>query len=172
MAEYRSIAMLCTLLILAFASSCSAQQTGQEGADSPTSQQADSAPDPSSPEAAVQVIRDYYDTINNGEYERAYNYWDRNGSASNQTLEQFRQGFAETEHVDVQTAEPGREDAAAGSLFIEIPVTITATTTDQRIQRYSGTYSLRRVNDVPGATEDQLTWHIYAADIYEISGDG
>jgi len=72
-------------------------------------QQADSAPDPSSPEAAVQVIRDYYDTINNGEYERAYNYWDRNGSASNQTLEQFRQGFAETEHVDVQTAEPAEK---------------------------------------------------------------
>jgi hypothetical protein len=201
MVEHRTITMLCALLILAFASSCSGRQTDQEGADSrtqpteqatttaptstdqattmpqattnaPTSQQAVSAPDPSSPEAAVQVIRDYYDAINNGEYERAYNYWNRNGSASDQTLEQFRQGFAETEHVDVQTGQPGREDAAAGSLFIEIPVTITATTTDQRIQRYSGTYSLRRVNDVPGATEDQLTWHIYTADINEISGDG
>jgi hypothetical protein len=144
----------------------------QSTTNAPTSQQEVSVPAPSSPEAAVQVIRDYYNAINDGEYERAYNYWDRNGSASNQTLEQFREGFAETQHVEVQTGQPGREDAAAGSLFIEIPVTITANITDQHIQRYSGTYSLRRVNDVPGATEDQLTWHIYAADINEISGDG
>jgi hypothetical protein len=201
MVTHRTITILWALLILACASSCSAQQTGQEGADyppqsigratttvpantdqsttmpqsttnAPTSQQAVSAPAPSSPEAAVQVIRDYYNAINNGEYERAYNYWDRNGAASNQTLEEFREGFAETEHVEVQTGQPGREDAAAGSLFIEIPVSIMATTTDQYTQRYSGTYSLRRVNDVPGATEDQLTWHIYAAYINEISGGG
>ena len=178
--------MLGTLLILVFASSCNGgQQSGQKTADSRTqspemaktttpttsapnlsSSQA-TVPDPSSPQAAIQVIRDYYEAINRREYERAYNYWDRNGSASGQTLEQFRQGFAETEHVEVQTGQPSREEAAAGSLYIGIPVTITATTTDQRLQRFSGTYTLRRTNDVPGATKAQLSWHIHAANIVE-----
>jgi hypothetical protein len=201
MMERRRIAVPWALLVLAFAASCGGPQTGQEGADlrtqstelatttaatnadqttlvprlttsAPTSQPANSVPDPSSPEGAVQVIHDYYEAINNGEYERAYDYWDRNGSASGQTLEQFRQGFTETEHVDVQTGQPGREDAAAGSVFVEIPVSMTATTNDGRVQKFSGTYSLRRVNDVPGATEDQLTWHIYAADIAETGSAG
>jgi hypothetical protein len=178
--------MLGILFILVFASSCnSGQQSGQETADSRTqspelakttvsttsapnlsSSQA-AAPDPSTLQAAIQVIHDYYEAINRREYERAYNYWDRNGSASGQTLEQFRQGFAETEHVEVQTGPPSREEAAAGSLYIGIPVTITATTTDQRLQRFSGTYTLRRTNDVPGATKAQLSWHIHAANIVE-----
>lgn len=70
-----------------------------------TSQPTDSALSPSSPDEAVQVIHDYYYAINNGEYERAYSYWDRAGSASGQTLEQFRQGFAQTEHSNVQTSQ-------------------------------------------------------------------
>ena len=181
--------MLGTLLILVFVSSCNSdQQSGQKTADyrtqppepvkttAPTtsapnlsSSQA-AAPDPSSSQAAIQIIRDYYEAISRREYERAYNYWDRNGLASGQTLEQFRQGFAETEHVDVQTGQPSREVAAAGSLYMGIPVTITATTTDQRLQRFSGTYTLRRMNDVPGATKVQLSWHIHAANIVETSG--
>jgi hypothetical protein len=193
--------MLGVLLILMFVSSCGSQQATQERGGSrtqstelstaiaPTSaDQAtvekqptpgasttlpeDSQADPTSPEGATHVIRDYYDAINEREYERAYDHWDRDGSASGQTLEQFEQGLAETKHVDVQIGEPGREDAAAGSLFIEIPVAITATTNDAGIQRFSGTYSLRRVNDVPGATEDQLTWHIYAAYIAEADSTG
>src|SRR5438270_3553263 len=101
MSEHRTITMLWALFALAFVSSCSGQQTDQEATDSstqsteltttiappntdqataipqsttnaPAPQQAVSTPDPSSPEAAVQVIRDYYDAINNGEYERAY----------------------------------------------------------------------------------------------------
>ena len=198
--KHSTIAMLGTLLILVFASSCNGQQDTQGEADSRTQSTelstatapsnteqaavgkqatvgtsippADSLPYPSSPEGAAQVVRDYYDAINERDYERAYNHWDRHGSASGQTLEQFEQGFADTEHVDAQIGEPGREDAAAGSLFIKIPVSIMATTKDQGIQRFSGTYSLRRVNDVPGATKDQLTWHIYAADIAETGSAG
>lgn len=198
---HRTVVTLGALLILVFASSCNSQRAVQEGTDSqaqatepstavastnadqatvgeqPTTNASTTPPagslvDPSSPEGAMQVVRDYYDAINEGEYERAYSHWDGNGSASGQTLEQFEQGFAETKHVDVQIEQPGREDVAAGSLFIEIPVTITATTSDERTQSFSGTYSLRRVNDVPGATKEQLTWHIYAANITETDSSG
>lgn len=199
----RMLFILGVLLILIFASYCSAQQNDQQQTtdfqtqsttepaivtpttvdqnqapivpqqttDTPTSEQALWTPDSSTPEGAVQVIRDYYDAINKREYEQAYNYWDRNGSASHQTLQQFEQGFDQTKHVDVQIGEPGREDAAAGSVFIEIPVSIVATMNDEHIQRYSGTYDLRRVNDVPGATAEQLSWHIYAANIVESNDD-
>jgi hypothetical protein len=50
----------------------------------------------------------------------------------------------------------GEGDAGAGSLFYEAPVTLRfGAATPER-----GSLILRRVNDVDGATADQLRWHI------------
>ena len=114
---------------------------------------------------AVQVVRNYYDAINNKNYERAYQYWGSNGTASHQTFNQFKQGFANTASVQVTIGEPGRLDGAAGSIYVAIPVTLRATTVNKVTQRYQGSYTLRRVNDVPGSTPEQRTWHLYSAQI-------
>ncbi|HEY9827993.1 MAG TPA: hypothetical protein V6D19_21355, partial [Stenomitos sp.] len=50
-------------------------------------------------------------------------------------------------------------------LYIEIPVTVTAVTTDGTSQRFRGSYVLRRVNDVPGSTPEQRKWHLYSANL-------
>lgn len=46
---------------------------------------------------------------------------------------------------------------AAGSLFYEAPVTIQA---GDGQEARSGTIVLRRINDLPGASEEQLSWRI------------
>lgn len=113
---------------------------------------------------AAQVIRNYYDAINRRDYKRAYSYWG-NGGAIHQSFDQFKKGFADTASVRVDIGKPGDLDAAAGSLYIKIPVTIATTTVKGRTQHFRGSYVLRRVNDVPGATPEQLMWHFYRADI-------
>ncbi|HEY9646125.1 MAG TPA: hypothetical protein V6C88_07145 [Chroococcidiopsis sp.] len=117
---------------------------------------------------AVALIHDYYRAIARRDYAHAYADWEGDGSASQQSFEQFRQGFANTASVAVEVGTPGQLDGAAGSTYIEIPVTITAVTTSNVPQRFRGSYVLRRVNDVPGSTAEQRQWHIYSATINQV----
>jgi hypothetical protein len=110
------------------------------------------------------VVRAYYDAIDRGDYARAYRLWGNDGAASRQTFEEFRGGFAETASVEVETGRPGRIEGAAGSRYIEIPVSIAAVKRDGTKQRFEGTYVLRRTV-VDGATEEQRTWHLDSARI-------
>jgi hypothetical protein len=133
---------------------------------SPSASQ-DPSPD-TSQQAAVQVIRDYYDAINRRDYDRAYQYWANNGEASNQSFDQFKQGFSDTASVIVEVGEPSKVEGAAGSLYIEIPITLTAKTVNGSVQHFTGSYSLRRVNHVPGATLDQQMWNLYSAHLRSV----
>lgn len=67
--------------------------------------------------------------------------------------------------MSVEVGDPGRLDGAAGSTYIEIPVTVTAVTQQGTPQRFQGSYVLRRVNGVPGSTPEQQQWHLYSAKI-------
>ena len=55
----------------------------------------------------------------------------------------------------------GRMEGTAGSLYYEVPIAIGGTGG----QRLEGTTVLRRANDVPGATAEQLRWHIRKFDV-------
>ncbi|MBD2100342.1 hypothetical protein [Leptolyngbya sp. FACHB-261] len=118
---------------------------------------------------AVQVIRDYYSAINRRDYQQAYSAWERDTAAGQQSFEQFRQGFASTASTAVEVGEADRLDGAAGSVYIQIPVTITAITTNGTRQRFRGSYILRRVNDIPGSTSEQRRWHLHSANITQVN---
>lgn len=118
---------------------------------------------------AVQVIRGYYQAIARRDYEQAYSAWDKDGAASQQSFQQFKQGFANTKSTAVEVGEPGQLDGAAGSSYIKIPVTVTAVTKEGTQQRFRGNYVLRRVNDVPGSTLEQRKWHIYTANLNQVN---
>lgn len=122
-----------------------------------------------SQQQAAQVIRHYYDAINQKDYKRAYADWADNGTASQQSFEQFKQGFADTASVKVNIGEPGRINGAVGSLYVEVPVTITATTINGTTQHFTGSYTLKRINDVPGSTPEQQMWHLYSAKITPVN---
>lgn len=118
-------------------------------------------------EAALTVLQEYYAAINGRDYDRAYRFWSGEGSASGQSLDQFRKGFADTAAVEIRTGTPGRIDPAAGSRYIEIPIEITATTIAGQAQRFRGHYVLRR-SVVDGATAEQRQWHIASAKISRV----
>lgn len=55
----------------------------------------------------------------------------------------------------------GQMEGAAGSLYYNVPSTATGTSGKE----LAGTIVLRRVNDVPGATAEQLRWHVESVDL-------
>ena len=128
------------------------------------------APEPS-PEEAAAVIRTYYAAINALDYPRAYALWSDGGRASGQTPEQFAAGFGETSVVMVDIGTPGTVEGAAGSRYIEIPVTLRAQQTDGSSRRFEGRYVLRRAM-VDGASDAQRAWRIASADLREVSASG
>lgn len=112
--------------------------------------------------AAVAVVRHYYAAINSHDYASAYDDWGENGPPGHLPLAVFKLGFSKTDSVALTVRVPGAIGAAAGSRYIEIPVTVSATQHDGEIQRYDGTYTLRRAV-VDGASPAQRRWHLYTA---------
>ena len=124
-------------------------------------------PDEPTPADAAAVVDAYYAAIAAGQYPRAYALWSGGGQASGQTAQQFAGGFADTASVSVDVGKPGRVDAAAGSRYVEIPVSVTATRRDGSVHHYAGAYTLRRAV-VDGATDEQRAWRIASADLREV----
>lgn len=125
-------------------------------------------PAPKSMEAAVAVVRRYYSAINARDFDTAWAQWGDNGRAG-QTREAFEAGFAHTRTVNVAigTLTPG--DGGAGSIYQPVPVTVHAVLDDGRHQEFRGTYIVRRVNDVDGASAGALRWHIGSAQLRPVS---
>lgn len=120
--------------------------------------------DPKSKEAAAAVVQRYYSALNARDYGTAWQQWGEDGPP-NQTLEKFQSGFADTRstRVTIGKLQPG--DAGAGSIYQPVPVTVDATLNDGTHQRFQGTYTVRRVNDVDGASAAQRRWHIDSAQL-------
>ncbi len=123
-------------------------------------------PGPTADSTAVrEVIRRYYAAIDSRDFASAYAVWSRDGEASGQSYESFAEGFAATTRTRVEFAGPVTFEGAAGSIFATVPVRVRATTTAGEDTRFEGVYELRRVSDVPGATPEQLQWHIHGASL-------
>ena len=124
-------------------------------------------PDAKGVQAAVDIVHEYYAAINAKDFRKAYELWSGKGDTSHQTFEEFRDGFANTASVRVDTSgEPGPVEGAAGSRFVAIPALIYAKTNDGKEKKFWGEYVLRRTV-VDGSTEDQRAWSIYSATIKE-----
>jgi hypothetical protein len=118
------------------------------------------------PQAAIQVLYAYYDAITRREFRRAYEYWGASGPP-NQSLETFTNGFRDTASAELKTGKPSRVEGAAGSQYIEIPVTIVAKTRSGQAQRFDGMYTLRR--SVVDGSRENGSWHIYRASIRQVA---
>lgn len=138
--------------------------------DKPDSPMPGCTPAPKSQAAAVAVVKRYYAALNAHDYATAWQQWGDNG-APNQTLDKFTAGFAHTRatHVTIGALEPA--EGAAGSIYQTVPVTVDATLDDGSHQRFTGDYTVRRVNDVDGATPGQLRWHIGSAHLTAASAN-
>ena len=121
-----------------------------------------------SPAAARALVERYYAAIDHGDYRAASRLWGGDGRSSGKSLAAFTQGFARTAHTHVVTAAPTDGEGAAGSVFVTVPVRVDATLKNGARQRFAGRYVLRRINDVEGATADQLRWRIDSASLRQL----
>ena len=121
-------------------------------------------PPPTASDAASVVGR-YYAALDRGDFRAAYALWGNDGQDSHQSFADFKRGFAGTAATSVTTGTPTNGEGAAGSIYIDVPVTVSARLKDGKRQRFVGHYTLRRVNDVPGSTAEQRRWHLYDADL-------
>lgn len=108
------------------------------------------------------MVRRYYAAINARDYRTAYAQWSDDGRASKQTYEQFAAGFAQTQAVTPEVGPPGGIEGATGSRYVEVPISLRATTRDGQVQQFAGSYTLRKTV-VDGASAEQRRWHLYSA---------
>ena len=88
----------------------------------------------------------------------AYKLSGGSGLAAGTNLAQFAAAWGKYKVIDV-TIGGGNVEGGAGSLYYEVPVTVTGLTQVGKPYHLSGTVTVRRVNDVDGATPTQLRWH-------------
>jgi hypothetical protein len=113
--------------------------------------------------AAMQVVRTYYAAVSARDYRTAFAIW--HGTLS---YGRFRAGYAGTRSARVTFLKPGDPEGAAGSIYVELPVRVDASLRSGARQRFVGSYTLRRVNDVDGSTAAQRRWHIESARLKQV----
>lgn len=105
---------------------------------------------PESAQGAANVLQTYYALVESGKVAEA-------AKLRTDGREEDLKPFAS---LHAQTGGPGPIEGAAGSLFVEVPVVLYGRFATGGEYHASGKATLRRVNNVPGATAEQLKWRI------------
>jgi hypothetical protein len=115
--------------------------------------------DPKSSEAAEELVKGFARLLNEHKFDEAYMLL---GPAAPPRPE-FDNQFSRSSDLEVNVGAPGNQEGAAGSIYLSVPLTVSAVTGGERTSR-SAMAVVRRVNDVPGSTEAQRRWHIERID--------
>ncbi|WP_296678005.1 hypothetical protein [Novosphingobium sp.] len=148
-------------LLLAVSACDRSASTSGDAAGVPTSSTAilPKAVPPSTSPDPQEVLLSWAKAISLKDWATAYGYWGDGGKASGMTLDQFTAAWSKLGQPDLEIGK-GVQEGAAGSLYYSVPVTVI-----DGGRRIAGTVVLRRVNDVEGATPEQLRWHIESSTI-------
>lgn len=132
-----------------------AERVGNE-TPAPTGQIAASAApaEPSRSRDPAIVLAAWARAIEARDWALVRQYWGNHGEESGANAGAFAARWSALTAPAVQIG-MGREEGAAGSLYYTAPITIM-----DGPRRIAGEVTLRRANDVPGATAEQLRWHI------------
>jgi hypothetical protein len=115
--------------------------------------------DPKNTEAAGQVVQHYGALIEQKRFAEAEKLWN-----STQSAAQFRTQLKRYKEAHLEIGNPGDSEGAAGSIYVTIPVIFYGDDANGAQFRRQADVILRRVNDVPGSTEEQRRWHIERID--------
>ncbi|WP_423141188.1 hypothetical protein ACOYW6_10110 [Parablastomonas sp. CN1-191] len=112
------------------------------------------APTPSASRDPQAVLIEWARAVSLRDWTLARAYWGDHGERSGLSEQAFaaRWGKLADPQVDIGK---GSQEGAAGSLYYTAPITIR----DGK-RTIKGEVVIRRVNDVDGATPEQLRWHI------------
>ena len=111
--------------------------------------------DPKSAEAAGQVMQQEGALLEQRRFAEAAKLW---GDAANAAA--FVAELKSYPEFHLQVGKPGDTEGAAGSIYVTVPVSLYGRSKAGSQFSRAGTATLRRVNDVPGSTEEQRRWHI------------
>ena len=151
---------------------CSAEgDADQEPPPSPNMPQGVEFPGVEAPSAAQQallsstdcrtVAEGYFEALGAGDFELAARFWD-DPLVDAARLDTLLRDYTTPEF----TIDTVQEEGAAGSMFC----TVTGALADAGVPSSplrQGQIVLRRVNDVPGATPEQLRWHVQSSTFVE-----
>jgi hypothetical protein len=114
-----------------------------------------------SAEAAAQVVRTYFDLIAAHRYKEAWRLWTGGGIGSGKSEAEFAAAYASASRYRAEVGAPGPVEGAAGSSYVTVPIVVHGRDGGKPFGG-PGDVALRRVNDVPGSTDEQRRWHISA----------
>lgn len=117
------------------------------------------------PEGAGQVLQQYGGLLEQRKFAAARRLWGDNGRASGLTEIEFVEAYSKYSEIHAEVGRPGNAEGAAGSIYTEVPVRLYGKLNSGGPFNLVGTMTLRRVNDVPGSTDEQRRWHIISSSL-------
>ena len=121
--------------------------------------------DPKSGQGAGQVLQLFGGLLEQRKFGEAYRLWSDDGRASGLSQGQFAAAYDKYAEIHSEVGAPGQVEGAAGSAYVDIPFRLYGNLKSGGAFNLVGPVTLRRVNDVPGSTEEQRRWHIYKSDL-------
>lgn len=108
---------------------------------------------------AATVVETYYALIGEGKYREA---WKLRWTGPDDSDDAFVESFGKYASYRASVGAPSEVQAAAGSLYVEVPVQIYGRMNDGQPFSSAGSVTLRRSNNVSGSTPDERRWRIYS----------
>ncbi|HUD92615.1 hypothetical protein [Sphingobium sp.] len=128
---------------------------------------AEGAIEPDSAQGAAQVVQGYYGLLEEKRFEDAQDLWNQEGAIGAQDDAHFEARFRGFSEIHAHIGAPSDPEGAAGSEYVVVPVQVYGRIAANGKPFYTlRQVTLRRINDVPGATEEQKRWHIEAIGAY------
>jgi hypothetical protein len=123
--------------------------------------------DPDSAQGAAQVVQGYYGLLEEKRFEDAQELWNPATAIGAQDDAHFAARFRGFSEIHANIGAPSEPEGAAGSLYVTVPVQVYGRIAANGKPWYAlRQVTLRRVNDVPGSTEEQRRWHIQSIGAY------
>ena len=117
--------------------------------------------DAKSAQGAGQVLQLFGGLLEQRKFVEARKLWSDDGKASGLTQAEFVAAYDKYSEIHSEVGAPGQMEGAAGSSYVEIPFRLYGKLKGGKPFNLVGPVTLRRVNDVPGSTDEQRRWHIY-----------
>jgi len=117
--------------------------------------------DAKSAQGAGQVLQLFGGLLEQRKFAEARKLWSDGGKASGMSEAEFIAAYDKYAEIHSEVGAPGQMEGAAGSAYVEIPFRLYGKLKTGTPFNLVGPVTLRRVNDVPGSTEEQRRWHIY-----------
>lgn len=108
------------------------------------------------PEGAGQVVQQFAALMEQRRFAEARELW---GDVPNDSLPLLA-SLETYREVHAQIGKPSGMEGAAGSLYVTVPILLYGKDSSGAAFNMNANATLRRVNDVPGSTAEQRSWHL------------